>query len=816
MSPVTVPQACRVLLLDDDPIMSKTHAIGLGAAGMNVQAVAEPRHLLEVLGSFDPHVVIADFDMAAASGPELLAVLRERSTGQHMAVIFLSPETDINRQVLALTWGADDLLLKSLSTDHLVAVVSARVNRARQAAATQAQLEAALYERERVHTALNQHANVSITDNRGNIIFVNDRFCEISGYQRHELLGANHRLIKSGLHDAGFYKNIWHTIMRGEVWQGEICNRRKDGTLYWVATTITPFVDGSDGNPYQYVAIRTDITKIKARELEQQRLSALKQLIGEAASRLMAASPNQIDQAVESVLELTGRFLGAERANLFQYSLGTEKVTHSHEWCDAGVVSQKALIQDADVSGLPWWLNQVRSGALIRVSRVEEWPAEADAEKAFFTRLGIHSVIGFPINTEGNLSGLLGFASLKEPDKWQIQELKLLQVVADLISSALKRCEAQRQAESHKEMLRLGQLFANIGTWDWDIKTGRLFWTERIAPLFGFKEGEVETSYANFLTAVHPDDRSDVEQIVSRSLFESKPYEIEHRVVWPDGSVRWLLERGSVVRDSEGNPQQMIGVVQDIDARKQAEFALEAARQEAERANQAKTEFLSSMSHELRTPLNVILGFAQLLGYEEGLSADSRDSVQEILKSGNHLLALINELLDLAKIESGHLSICLEPINPDLLIRECVHQISPLMTARNLKVRVTGDSVLAVQADKKRLCQVLLNLLSNAVKYNCDGGQIGVDVSRHGDNQVMISVTDTGAGLDEADIALLFEPFNRLGQEKSAVEGTGIGLPICKKLVELMGGTITVSSVVGQGSSFCFTLPSAAIPDEMQ
>lgn len=280
--------------------------------------------------------------------------------------------------------------------------------------------------------------------------------------------------------------------------------------------------------------------------------------------------------------------------------------------------------------------------------------------------------------------------------------------------------------------------------------------------------------------------------------------------------MRWLLERGSVVRDNEGDPVQMIGVVQDIDARKRAEFALETPRQEADRANQAKSESLTGMSHELRTPLNVILGFAQLLEYEETLTADSRDNVQEIVKSGRHLLELINEVLDLAKIESGGLSIFLESIKPDLLIRECVQQISPLVDIRNIRVRVISESGLAVKADKKGLRQVLLNLLSNAVKYNCDGGQIRIDVSPHSDTQVMISVSDTGAGLSESDISMLFEPFNRLGNEGSTVEGTGIGLSICKKLVEAMAETIRVTSVVDEGSCFSITLPLAVMPDEIE
>ena len=562
------------------------------------------------------------------------------------------------------------------------------------------------------------------------------------------------------------------------------------------------------------MSIRTDITGVKSRELEQQRQSELKQLIGEVGARLMDAPTNTMNDAVEKVLELAGRFLGAERANLFQYASHNGTVSQTHEWCDKGVYSQKAMIQDIRVSELPWWWGAVQSDSLIFIRNMEELPADAESEKAFFKSLGIHSVVGFPIVKEGKVSGLLGFASLKEPSAWQKQDLKLLRVVADLISSALKRCEAEQRAESHKEMLRIGQLFANIGTWDWNIKTDQLFWTERIAPLFGYTEGEIETSYSNFLAAIHPEDRQSVEDAISASLHHKQPYEIEHRAVWPDGTVRWLLERGSVVYDADDTPDQMIGVVQDIDDRKRTEIALQAAREEADRANLAKSEFLSSMSHELRTPMNVILGFSQLLQYDDTLSSEAKDSVSEILKSGHHLLDLINEVLDLARIEAGRLTISQEPIELNQLVNDCVRQISLLADARNISMRVVTESDLAVMADHTRLRQVLLNLLSNAVKYNRDSGRIAVDISSQAGGLIRIAVSDTGIGIEEDKFDLIFEPFNRLGKETSAIEGTGIGLSICKQLVEMMEGTIAVTSSVGVGSCFWITLPAVELAEE--
>jgi signal transduction histidine kinase/CheY-like chemotaxis protein len=236
------------------------------------------------------------------------------------------------------------------------------------------------------------------------------------------------------------------------------------------------------------------------------------------------------------------------------------------------------------------------------------------------------------------------------------------------------------------------------------------------------------------------------------------------------------------------------------------------ARKEAERANEAKSEFLSSMSHELRTPLNAILGFGQILASDRlpQTEAQKRDFVNHILKAGRHLLSLINDILDLAKIEAGGVTLSLEPASVTELLAECQKLTEPLASERGIRMVFPVDSSILVVADRMRLKQVLLNLLSNAIKYNRDGGVVVVACEVGDAQRVRISVQDSGHGLRPDQIKGLFQPFNRLGQEAGPIEGTGIGLIITKKLVELMGGTIGVSSAVGAGSVFFVELNLAA------
>jgi signal transduction histidine kinase/ActR/RegA family two-component response regulator len=236
---------------------------------------------------------------------------------------------------------------------------------------------------------------------------------------------------------------------------------------------------------------------------------------------------------------------------------------------------------------------------------------------------------------------------------------------------------------------------------------------------------------------------------------------------------------------------------------------LTAARDEALSATRAKNAFLSSTSHELRTPLNSVLGFAQLLEMSD-LSDEDRDSVARILGAGRHLLALINELIDIARIESGELSLSVEPVAVRPLIEEACSLMSPLAAERSIQiVQHSPHPALAASVDRQRFAQILVNLLSNAVKYNRRGGRITITCREEGAGQVSVIISDTGPGLTAAELQRIFIPFERLGAERTGIEGTGIGLPLARAYTEAMGGRLNASSVPGEGSAFTVTLPRA-------
>jgi PAS domain S-box-containing protein len=346
--------------------------------------------------------------------------------------------------------------------------------------------------------------------------------------------------------------------------------------------------------------------------------------------------------------------------------------------------------------------------------------------------------------------------------------------------------------------------------------------------MLGYRAAEV-------VNRIRPSDIHDPEEVMARAQalslelgtpitpgFEALAFKASRGIediydltyVCKDGSRIPAIVSITALRDDYNDIIGYLLIGTDNSVRKQVEVELHQAKCSAEKANLAKSDFLSSMSHELRTPLSAILGFAQLIesGSPQPTPSQKR-SIDQILKAGWYLLDLINEVLDLSLIESGKLSLSPEPVSLAEVMLECQTMIEPQARGRGIRVSFPRlETSYFVKADRTRVKQVLINLLSNAIKYNREGGTVVVACIVNALGSVRIRVEDTGEGLSPADIEKLFQPFNRLGREATAEEGTGIGLVVCKRLVDLMGGVIGVESTVGKGSVFWFELNLTSEP----
>ncbi len=373
----------------------------------------------------------------------------------------------------------------------------------------------------------------------------------------------------------------------------------------------------------------------------------------------------------------------------------------------------------------------------------------------------------------------------------------------------------QRMAEAalraSEERLRFTMESARIGEWELDPWGGAGSHSRQHAQCFGYEHEIPDWGLARLVELVHPADRNHVESTMRASIEAGSSWIVECRVVWPDASVHWLALDGVTVKTGRANPI-MLGIVREITQQKLADEArrtalrLEDENRQIQEASELKSLFLANMSHELRTPMNAIIGFSELL-HTGAVSPDSpkfREYIGFIAASGRDLLRLINDVLDLSKVEAGKLELYPESVELQGLIRHVISILQPDVETKNLSLAVNVDPTLGeVVVDPSRLKQVLYNFLSNAIKFTPAGGCVGVVVRADGDERFRIEVHDSGIGIAAGDIPRLFKDFQQLdsGINKQH-QGTGLGLSVSRRLVEAQGGEVGVQSTLGKGSVF--------------
>lgn len=595
---------------------------------------------------------------------------------------------------------------------------------------------------------------------------------------------------------------------------------RPDGAVRHVHELARMEVDAR-GNPVRLLGTVQDVTHRALAEEALLNQSRFQSLVAEVAGHFVSVSAETLPETIDTVLESLGRFFDVDRCDVLFLSHDGSRLAEVYDWCREGVESKVEALDGFSILDAPWYARQIiQERAVVHIPDLEELPPEAAQEKALLEEIGVKSALSVPVQTAARVLGCLGFDATRHGKRWSDQEIAGLSVLAQVLASTVERIAADEATRSATARLALATRNVNLGMWEYDLARDHLVWNQEMHALTGVAPEAFNPTYATWDSLLHPDDRMRTARGVeaarkgaldrrphpgpAHELAEGRSLDATFRIVRADsGETRWMRGAGTIIVDERGVPSHMAGTVLDI-------TELVRAREDAERANRTKSDFLTSMSHELRTPLNAILGFGQFLEYDETLSGEQRENVQEILRGGDHLLALINEVLDLARVESGVVELSLEPVAVCDVLEECIALMAPLGRERGIGITHQGILQASVRADRTRLRQVLFNLLSNAVKYNREGGTVRVLVNASGPESLRILVRDTGVGIAPDRLDELLQPFNRLGAETGSIEGTGIGLTLTRHLTEAMGGTMGVESRVGVGSTFWVELPREA------
>jgi PAS domain S-box-containing protein len=648
------------------------------------------------------------------------------------------------------------------------------------------QAEEALLRAGALQSAIHLHSIVSVTDRAGRIVDANDGFCKISGFTRIELLGQTHRIVNSGVQAPAFWTDVWQQISAGLPWRGEICNRTKEGALYWVDSIIAPFLD-EDGHTRKYISVRTDITARKQAEQALLKAGALQSAI------FNSANFSSIATDAKGVIQIFN--VGAERMLGYAAAEVMNKITPADISDPQEVIARAAALSvELDTPITPGF-----EALVFKASR------------------GIEDIYELTyIRKDGSrFPAVVSVTALRDA-----QETVIGYLLIGTDNTARKQVEAEQRKLDQR--LRDQQFYtrslieSNIDALMTTDQSGIISdVNKQMEALTGCTRDElIGAPFKNYFTDVERADAA-----IKRVLKENKVTNYELTARARDGKETVVSYNATTFYDRDRNLQGVFAAARDVTERmlldralQETNVALEGARFAAERANLAKSDFLSSMSHELRSPLNAILGFAQLMETGVPLPTPSqKDSIDQILQAGWYLLALINEILDLSLIESGKLSLSLECMSMIEVLNDCQAMIEPQAQTAGIRIRFPAfDHAHFVQADRTRVKQIVVNLLSNAIKYNRVGGTVEVTCRAVTAERTRIGFLDTGEGLSPEKISQLFQPFNRLGQETGVEQGTGIGLVVSKRLVELMGGEIGVESTVGVGSVFWIELNTTA------
>ena len=544
----------------------------------------------------------------------------------------------------------------------------------------------------------------------------------------------------------------------------------------------------------------------RARSEERLRIRARQQAAVAELGRLGLAGIELV-QLLQRGVELVAATLGVELVKVLERSSGSNRLRMV-----AGTGFRDGLIGSAEVGA-------------------------SEESQAGYTLVSGGPVIVADLRTEGRFSGLdlalehgaisglsvvigsrgdqpYGVLSThaREPREFSVDDVSFLEAVANVLGAAIDRAQAEHALRESDERLHVALAASRTGTWEWDVARGGLSWSPEIGMLHSIAPEDYPTTFDEYLTFVHPDDRASLQAAIARA-FQTGDYDLEFRILWPDGTVRWTNGQARVFFDEEHRPVRMVGTGRDVTDRKIAELDRDRLLELERQATQVREAFIGVMSHELRTPITTILGGSRLLA--DHRATISPETVTELLADiageSERLYRLVEDLLVLTRSERGVLDRRDEPI----LLGQVIARLAPEFAARaGEPVDVSGTVRLPMgEGDETYVEQILRNLVGNAIKFSPPGARVAI-VADATDDEVMVRVLDRGPGVTEEEAERLFDVFFRSPRTRTRTAGSGIGLFVAKRLIEAMNGRIWARPRDGGGAEFGFALRRHVLPED--
>ncbi|MDO8914515.1 MAG: response regulator [Coriobacteriia bacterium] len=554
-----------------------------------------------------------------------------------------------------------------------------------------------------------------------------------------------------------------------------------------------------------------DVSERKAAERTLHERITLENIVRAVSGRFLSADAAGVDTVVNEALATLGAFLDVDHAYLG--SVTPEGLAaRTHEWCSEGTIPQADLLQALDLNGFPWYYEKLKANEFVSIASLDDLPDEAMADRALMTSLGVRSRIVIPLVEGQLLRGYLGIDTVREERVWTGERIALLTVFADVLSAALRRAKA----ETELAKLSLAVTNSPAATVITDADGTIEYVNPRFAELSGHDAADLIGANPRVLNSGTMD--AEVYAQLWRVISSGGDWQGEITNRRKDGTLYAVAASISPVRDAAG-AVHYVGVQEDITALKVAEDALREAADIANSANRAKSDFLATMSHEIRTPMNAIIGMGELLEETE-LTEEQHRYIRIFRSAGEALLTLINDILDLSKIEAGHFEITERPFDIEQMVEETADVLAIRAREKgiDLLVDLHPETPRWIVGDPDRIRQVLVNLAGNAVKFTAEGHvviEVGPDPA-DAESRLRFTVTDTGIGIPTEKLDTIFEAFTQADSSTTRrYGGTGLGLTISRKLTDLMGGQLRVASEMGKGSSFSFAIPMVAAADQV-